>query len=238
MFNTFKSALVAVGLMTTVHTAFASPTESTYGTVKGWTIVSAYEQPSGEFLGCAMGRINNGGDLVLLMNGYGGWVLKFPHVAAQGSVVSVTMDLDRYSDQIDMISDGIWIARDIHPDWVAALAAGNELSVRYANRSLSIGLTGTAAAIAKVTECNSYGGRTSTTATQAAAPQVVESEHLRMGAGCPGLGTLPSPTTGTPTTITFRNHAGRAVTVYWLDYNGQPSEMIPLTNGEQQDLNT
>ena len=238
MLKSIKRAVVALGLLTAAHTVSANPSETTYATVKGWTIVSAHDLSSNEFLGCAMGRINNGDGLVLVMNDYGGWVLKFPHGAPQGSIVPVTMDLDRYSDQINMTGDGGWIAGDVHPDWVQALAAGSSLSVRYANRSLAIGLTGSAAAIKKVEECNSYGGRAPTTTAQAATPQVVESEHLRMGAGCPALGSQPSPTSGTPTTIIFNNQAGRAVTVYWLDYNGQPVEMLPLSNGGQGNLST
>ncbi len=67
----------------------------------------------------------------------------------------------------------------------------------------------------------------------AAGAHAQEEDRLKMGAGCPALGSMPSPNVQDLGSVTFVSAADRAVTLYWLDFDGMPVEYAGLLPGEE-----
>ena len=104
-------------------------------------------------------------------------------------------------------------------------------------------LSGTSATILKIEECFAQTGRpdlqgpvfVGTAATNDIVPRdsagnTIENDAYRMGMGCPRVGTMRSPASDIPAQVEFRHGVadGTAVSVYWLDFNGEPVEMAGL----------
>jgi len=66
----------------------------------------------------------------------------------------------------------------------------------------------------------------------------VESDAHRMGSGCPRLGQFRSPASNARATIEFIGRADRAVTVYWIDFNGNPVDYGGLDGRKTLRFNT
>lgn len=235
------SVLIA-GLSTllpqSVQVANAQVDETFYGTARGWDIVSVSEY--GDFLGCGMSRLKLAFDMTLGLDEYGAWQLGFPAASPDGTQITIDMDLDRYSDLLNATVRGGLANAQIHSDWVSSIAKGNNLSVKMEGRAHAISLRGTSAAILKVKECVSRRGQVISTlqgsqVNQFATPPI-ESDAARMGTGCPAYGSMRSPNTQDWGDVNFTNRTDRAVTIYWIDFQGQNVEMGGLLPGESQSL--
>jgi hypothetical protein len=66
----------------------------------------------------------------------------------------------------------------------------------------------------------------------------VESDAHRMGAGCPQLGQYKSPPSTARTTIEFTGQVDHAVTVYWIDFKGNPVDYGGLVGNNKLKFDT
>lgn len=69
-------------------------------------------------------------------------------------------------------------------------------------------------------------------------PQTASSFGDRGGAGCPPPGRYKSPPSQQSTTAVFTNRADRAVSLYWLDFDGKAKEYAGLLPGESSTQRT
>ena len=70
-----------------------------YDSARGWDVSAAFER--GDFIACGVSRSGNAFDLSHGMDGFGRWQLGFPSNSPEGSLLTLDMDLDRFSDALD-----------------------------------------------------------------------------------------------------------------------------------------
>lgn len=198
-----------------------------YGSVRGWDI-RTMTGPNGTFAGCLMQRPGGGFDpSIARFNGV--TELGFPAPLPDGTPVTVDMDVDRYSHIADTLVQTGWASVQVQDDWVQATGKASHMEARVNGQGGEISTGGTMAAILKLRECDQFGGH-----KPAPAPaQALENDTLRMGAGCPAVGQYRSPNVQDWGNITFVNHIDRAITLYWLDGQGVPQDVVGLLPGQQ-----
>lgn len=181
-----------------------------------------------------MSRPDDGGFDFALFYGFGNWSILVPSSAPAQANVTIDMDLDRFSEVVSGMSDGAIANAFVADSWVNAIAKGNTLIVHLEGWTHEIPLTGTTAAILKVRECVSMAGQQphETSASASSKPQPVESDAARKGANCPAYGAFRSPNVQDWGDVEFVNKVDHAVTVYWIDFNGDNVEMAGLLPGE------
>ncbi|SPF80316.1 VHL beta domain-containing protein [Pseudoprimorskyibacter insulae] len=197
-------------------------TTTHYDTARDWTVHA--EQNAHGFAGCAMTR-GPGFDLSLARFG-GAWTLRFPFNAPDGTRITADMDLDRASALADLtVLNGV-AEGEIGESWVEGIALGRRFFVSLGGPQSRISLSGTAAAITKVEECDMNFG------VVPVAQTAVENDALRPGPNCPAMGSMRSPNLQDLGNITFINQTDAAINLYWLDFNGMPQEMGGLLPGD------
>lgn len=221
--STILPRLIAVAVATATLTATPALAQDIYGTARGWTIRS--EAPGGSYAGCFMTRSEQGFDLMLGQS-HGNWYIAFPWDSAPGSTHHAVIDVDRYSDQLTLVNENGLIGSEIGAAMAHAIGQGNAFTISIDGTSYSLSLHGTAAAIAKVEECDTNQGVAPTAATG------VENDAYNLGAGCPAAGTVRSPAGGAYSGIDMRNQSDMALTVYHLDDQGQPNEVGAMLPGQ------
>jgi VHL beta domain len=245
--NLFKAIAVSVAILLPASGAWAQAEEKLYSSVRGWNVVATGE--NGTFVGCGMIRPQDRFAMVLLQSSSYSWELGFTTTAPAGRNVTIDMDIDRASDVMLGVSNGTFAGGQIHQGWVDALASGKRLSVQMDGYSTDVSLRGTTAAILKVTECvdrynvagTFYANLSGTSQEsgqaipQPQAPRVIapmEDDTARMGEGCPVYGSYRSPNSQDWAGVEFVNLTDRAITVYWIDYDGRNVDMAGLAPNE------
>lgn len=222
----FSAAAIAAGFGAAQETS----AQTLYDTVRGWE-VSTMTAPDGSFAGCLMRRPGGGFDLSIARFD-GRTELGFPTTLPEGTPVAIDMDVDRYSEIANAFVRNGWASVPVQEDWVQAIGKAKYMEATVNGRGGEISTSGTMAAILKLQECDKLGGH-----RPAPAPtQTVENDTLRMGAGCPALGQYRSPNVQDWGDITFVNRADRAITVYWLNGDGIPQDVVGLLPGEQAEI--
>ncbi|MBV0911596.1 hypothetical protein [Anianabacter salinae] len=214
-----------------------------FNNVRGWNVVAFID--NGRHAGCGMERPSGAFDFGLGREN-GAWFLLFPSNAQDGATSSAIIDLDRYSEDFQLVSRmGLWGA-PLPETWVRQIAGGSSMVVTMNNRQFPMSLSGTSAAILKVEECDARQGGGMAVAVPAVPQPMprplvqppVESDAARMGAGCPVYGSFRSPDLQDYARVTFYNTRPHAVTVYWLDHAGHTVEIAPLLGGESSTIDT
>lgn len=204
--------------------------------VRGWQ-VDALTDDQG-FLGCG-GTTDQPFGVLGVIQSRDGWLLRVPSMQTEsfeGALVTIgRRDID---SQIGFLPEGAGeiFVTDQAIGW---LAAADRVTVAINNDyTATWGLLGSAAMIAKVKECYSRKGAAQAAATRKPRPQPVENDALRAGTGCPAPGSVASTGNGAAAQVQFYNATDRAVTLYWLDFDGMPIEYAALLPGEDYIVNT
>jgi hypothetical protein len=198
-----------------------SSVETDYASVRGWRVVSARMQ--GRFAYCAAEKNDRGG---LVRLGYDNqqWQLAVPFDNPPSDVY-VAADVDGRKLYTSGVTDDSWVFIWLGLQEVSQISKGNMLVVDISRVSFDYSLSGSAAAILKVEECVANRGDKPRAASSSGSG-TVESDALRLGGNCPSL--WPSPSSNEPATIEFidrPNPDQGAVTVYWIDFQGNPTEI-------------
>lgn len=234
-----RLAACAVTSLTFAATAFAQDMAH-YGDARGWSVVSFSN--GGAFVGCGMHRPTQNGGFGLV-NENGNWLLTFPASLPNGAVMEMYLEVDRASFPLNAtVYDGEAQAY-LTPQAADAIARGRHMETNYHGLVQTYSLKGTTAGKLKVEECiarrgNVYAVTAPAPSPSPAAPQVVENDAYRLGAGCPAPGSFRSPDAQDWGDITFVNRSSQAVTLYWLDLSGQPVEITGLLPGESNLINS
>jgi hypothetical protein len=213
------------------------------GEARDWTTVSFVER--GQFRSCIASITRDGVTWGMEMQADGLWQIVLAVPGLYGAT-DVELDISRASmPATPAYADGANLF--IPVDWtvIDAVQAGSYMTITEAGGiSATVSLAGSAAAAGKIDECVARRGvapRSAPARAPAPAPKaaVVENDALRPGYNCVDFRAVHTgPGSSDPTTIRFINEAGRALTVYWLDYDGIPQEMAALLPGESADLNS
>lgn len=170
-----------------------------------------------------------------------GWSLQVQTNQPEG-IHGAVIGIDRASMDSQVGVMGATATAYLDPSAIKAIAKADSLSVEIEGEVQNFHLVGSAAVITKIQECVDRNGA----ATDAAAspefddPEMamVESDATRMGQDCPALGDVRSYPSDVATTITFANRSDRALSVYWLDFDGIPQEYAGTLPGESVTLET
>ncbi|MCA0920867.1 hypothetical protein [Pseudooceanicola nanhaiensis] len=213
----------------------AQQSNSFYGETRGW-YVSA-QTTNGRFSGCVMERPPVAGQLDILMKRENGqWWIAVPTQLPEGSRATIDMDVDKYSNVMNGTVQNGFLAAPMTHEWVETIGHADRITLYMNSRANEISASGTMAAIQKVDECAINSGRSQQAAAPAPRPMpaptpapmpmpVPVPQPAVLGANCPAPGSFVSPNMQDWGDITFVNRAGQPLTVYWLDYAGQPQEM-------------
>ncbi len=208
--------------------------------VRGWQ-VDALTDGQG-FLGCG-GTTDQPFGVLGVIQSRDGWLLRVPTQQTESFEGAVVTIGNRQIDaQIGFLPEG---AGEIYltDQAIGWLAQADEVTVAVNNDyTATWGLLGSAAMITKVKECYARkGSAKAAIAAPKAAVSVVkapESDAQRGGIDCPAPGSVASTGNGTPAQLQFYNATDRAVTLYWLDFNGMPVEYAALLPGEDWTVET
>ncbi|MBR9763275.1 MAG: hypothetical protein GYB53_07075 [Rhodobacteraceae bacterium] len=247
-----RGALLAVVGLTGCMPAALLAQESTFRPydqgrpVRGWTVMS--EHRGNQFVGCVAETWQDGNRFAL---GYEGGTYALAFEGAPSHELYALVDVDRYSFQVVIQQDGAANYFIMEPDLAAQFRAGRQMRIEVnsvaGTQYHALDLVGTTAVSLKLQECQEVRGITMPSPEQAnVVPrnqqgQVVESDAYRFGAGCPVLGAVRSVNAGGAGQIHFRDESfGQrgAVTIYWLDFDGNPVEMAGLLPGETVTIDT
>jgi len=217
------------GLCLALISTSATAEPRLYDSVRGWNVWTVGQ--GREFLNCYMERSGNQFDLLLSRDFTGQWQVGFPTSAQHGAPVTIDLDVGRYSDVMEGYTNRGVAWANVAPDFVEIIAKENDMSVMMQGYGYDVSLSGTYAGALKIVECANQQGQ------MAAAPaptpsQPVESGTARMGAGCPAYGSYRSPDVQDAGEIEFVNYTDRAISIIWIDYDGNNQEMAGLTPGE------
>ncbi len=233
MFHLFRRAVL--GLLLVFAGSFPAAAQSVearpyYDNVRGWKVVTFWE--NGNYAGCGMARPDLGFHFGLAREN-GDWFLLFPSNAGDGSATGVFVDIGRYSEEFELISQmGIW-GTPIPGAWIDEIAAGSTMGVDMNGQYYSMSLSGTTAGILKVEECDVLHG---SAAQSPSSPP--PNTNAQFGAGCPFVGDFYSPNSQDWATVTFYNTRPEPVTVYWIGYDGAFNEMAWIGSGDQWAVDT
>lgn len=224
----FGLAALALGLASLPATAQVEDIAD-YGSARGWDVLSLSVE--GSFMRC--GGVSNDFPFTLELS-VEGWVLTIDGPLDNPVEVPAIVDVDRASFEgtfypLDNGRYGMFLDAGL----VDSIRAGSRLAVEVNGQSTPASLTGSTAAMAKIEECVANGGvppRAAAAKPKPVAP--VESDAARMGRGCPAFGELASFPSEAPATATFINGADQAVSIYWIDFDGQIQEYAGLLPGE------
>lgn len=222
-----KTILLGLTLAFNSQTLSAQTNEDFYASVRGWNVVAVSDD--GWFAGCGMSRPTNGFDFALF-HSVGGWEILVPTNRRANSRVMFDMDIDRASYEVSGLSDGVIASAVIERYLVKNIARGRKLSFTMDGQFHLTSLHGTTAAILKVEECVANNGNPPRPEPRAQPP--IESDTARMGMGCPAYGSYRSPNVQDRSDVEFVNFVDHAVTVYWIDFDGNNVEMASLLPGE------
>ena len=211
--------------------------------VRGWQ-VDALSDDQGFFACAGMSGEQKDGYLAVMQT-RDGWMLRVPTEQTESfEGALVTIDGREIDSQIGFFPEGaghIALA-DQAVDWIAQgsrlkVAVNNDLTTNWV-------LSGSAAMVTKVTECYKRKGVVKTAAPakpkppKKVAPKVVENDALRSGQDCPEIGSVASYASDTASNIQFYNASDVAITLYWLDFDGNPVEYAALLPGEDYVVDT
>lgn len=222
-------SLFSLGLM--LGAAQAEERMSRYGEARGWVVFAITEGP--RFLRCS--AVHPEGELGL-DEGPQGYALSLSLGAAQSESFYTIMDVDGRRFEGSFVGAG----GDRHrfplvPLEVEALRQGNNMDLNISSVVSSWSLYGAAAAITKLEECYDRAGGYAVAPPPPPPPPPppqVDSDAQQMGAGCPQPMTLRSAQSNAAATVEFVNLSDRALSLYWLDFNGMPVEYAGLLPGE------
>ncbi len=172
----------------------------------------------------------------------GNFELVLPTAAPSGAEIPVTLDIDRYSFTDSFYAEDGFAHGVFDTPLREAMAKGRNMTILHDGESFFLPLEGTTAALLKLQECwydlvqpsantsrelpvalPSRGDKTS------AAPAVAATQSVK---ACPAPGSVASPDVQDWGDITFENRSGVPLTIYWLDWNGQPQNMGTLEVGQ------
>jgi hypothetical protein len=250
-------ALGLWGLASVSSAAFAA--EKPYATVKGWAVI-INTNADGSHNRCIM-SLGKGEEMLRLALTPTGWSLSVPGLGSTRPLPGGFGFDGGQTTPIDFSVDTKKGARawfSISPADVDRMRASSTIEVDIGKYSLQWPLTGSAAAITKVEECAAKFGpkanannapsagaglmkkrvRSDDTASEPAAAPAVEDDAFRLGAMCPAAGSFRSLQLSDPATATFMNRSDRALTVYWLNFEGNPVEYAATLPGESVTLDT
>jgi len=242
MFWQGMRATFVVAVMMAATTGSAAADETFYGETRGWTTVALGD--NGRFTGCAATIARDGGTWGFGQHVSGQWRLAFGAPGLHGAQ-PVTIDIDRATFPYHTAEgDGTNLYVSVDAASLDAVRRGNRMTVTLGNgQTANMTLAGTAAAMLKVQECVQNGGRPPAAggtlpAVPGGAAAAVENDALRGGAGCPDFRRWASLGSNTPAVLTVTNRSDRALTLYWIDFNGQPQEYAGTLPGETLQLDT
>lgn len=211
--------------MTTVH----------YATVRDWSVSAVFAD--GAFMRCAATFPNATATLELSPEG---WLIG-THLATGAQQMSGRFDIDKYSFEAEFwgLSDNN-MGTFLDETMLGLLRNGSVLAIQLNGGTEILSLKGSAATITKIEECVTRAGQTAAAPAQGvtAASPPVEDDAQKMGAGCPVWGSVRSLPAEAGIPARFINRADRALTIYWVDYNGMMVEYAALLPGESFDVNT
>lgn len=205
----------------------------------GWQVDSLTDGQG--FPGCSGIMRQDEGFLTVLQT-RDGWLLRFPPNRTDyhdGALVSIEGDV--IDSQAGFLPKGAGhinisyqaVAWNAQASWLKNAINGDMTTTWRLNRP--------AAVIGMVEECYQNRGvvpAVKATATTPVVTGTVEYVALHNGADCPAIGGLASGSNGTPAHVTFANVSEVGITLYWLDYTGQPIEYAVLLPGDTFDVDT
>lgn len=225
------AALIA-GL-TLTPTAQAQENYADYGTTRGWQVLSISQD--GSFMRCTAASETFPFTLDYSAEG---WVLTVDPPAGQPNEVNGTVDVDRASfegtfyplanERYGMfMEDGL----------VQSIRTGSRLAVEINGEVVDTELIGSSAAMTKIEECFSNGG-VAPNGSNGGNMQPVESDAARMDATCPDVTAFASPASDEAAAIEFINASDIAISIYWVDFDGQLVDYAGTLPGESVTLDS
>lgn len=206
-----------------------------YGKAKGWAVQSV--SVDGNFMRCEAMK-----DDVVFMLSYSseGWVVTVDALPGNPGEAAGSIEIDRASfpTTFYQLSDGRYGAF-LDDGAAQALRAGSYVVLEVSGQVTEGPLVGSAAAMGKLEECLGNGGEAQAKAsdgTAAPAPQPVESDAARMDATCPNPRDFVSPASDQAAPIEFVNKSDIAISIYWIDFDGQLQEYAGTLPGESVTL--
>ncbi|SDQ72761.1 hypothetical protein [Pseudovibrio sp. Tun.PSC04-5.I4] len=129
--------------------------ERNYGTVRGWTVRTGYDDRGTPYCSAEVRRKN--GTLRIMSNG-SEWLLGVPYTGngtKNGGII-----LDGQGDGAEFFSNGSgWAATQVAPEFIEDIAKGRKLTIEHGRASHVVRLKGSAAALLKIKECLQTGGQ-------------------------------------------------------------------------------
>lgn len=230
---TLKKGLAALACaVLTAGAAAADANFTDYGTARGW-VVQAVDY-DGSFARCEAMKDDVAFMLTLSVEG---WMVTADAVPGNPAEVAGMIDINRASAPATFyqMDDGRYAAY-LDDGMVTALRDGSHLTLEVAGQITDGPLSGSAAAMGKLEECLANGGATPGGAAMDQA--AIDSDATRLGAGCPALGEFASPPSDNPAHAVFVNNSDVAVTIYWIDFDGQIQEYAGTLPGESWEVET
>ncbi|SPJ24281.1 VHL beta domain-containing protein [Palleronia abyssalis] len=178
--------------------------------------------------GLSARRYTDLGKPLSLENAFGEWRLTIP-TRLDGVYVGGIVGVDGRDFDVQYgIEDGFAV-RSLSGAELIAIRNGNDLTVFIAGDTPPdfIPLTGSAAALLKVEECNQ----------RLTPPRPTVAARAPLDT-CPMPGTHASPGSQAPLTVTFVNQAPEAVDLYWIDFEGNTKPYFHIDTGDVATVKT
>lgn len=230
------AALVAAGVWGAAAPARAEITYTDYGTARGWLVQSV--ATDGDFMRCEAMKAD-----VVFMLSYSveGWTVTVDAVNGNPTEAQGMIDIDRASFPATFyqMDDGRYGAF-LDEGAAGALRAGSYVVLDVGGQITEGPLVGSAAAMGKLEECQARAGAGGGSSAAAAPAPVApaESDATRLGAGCPAFGMFASVPSDQPAHAIFVNQSDVAVSIYWIDFDGQIVEYGATLPGETWEVDT
>lgn len=223
----FLSPLLALAALCALPAA--ARTTLPYANLPGWTVV--VNQGSDGYVSCSARYATGPGTLEIEAR-RGKWRLQVPSFHDDGTTTG-RLILDSAKFNVDLISNNGTATLTLPDGLAASLATAASVAVKQDGfDKITWFLKGNSAAISTLAECDRRQGRPGT----AANPKPPESDAARLGGGCPAWGKERSPASNQPATAKFANKSDRALTVYWLGFDGSVQGYAGLVPGESTEI--
>lgn len=209
-----------------------------YGAARGWTVEAVTSD--GSFMRC---EARNPAAPFALVANVEGWMVTVMAPAGLPDEVSGYIDVDRASLEATFyrMDDGSYGAF-LDDGAIDAIRSGSHLSVDLGGGLSAGSLSGSTAAMGKLQECVERGGlppKGGALGQAAPAPVApVESDAMRLGDDCPAFGDYVSPASDVPAHVRFYNASDIAVSLYWIDFDGQIVEYAGTLPGESYEVDS
>lgn len=203
--------------------------ERQYSRTRGWDVHSA--TLDGQFSYCFAEK-SFGGTRSRIGTDGGQWQYAVEFLNGPPFIKQAIFEVDGRRISTSAHSDGSWTFFWLGMAEVDTLKRGNTVIFDIGRASMDFSLSGSTAAILKVQECMTTRGDRRKAVAPKPKPMPIESDAHRLAGNCPVLGV--SANGHGPATVEFidtKSSMGPALTLYWVDFNGNPTEMGIFLDG-------